>query len=262
MKKITIPVLFIFLSLLIFSQNFTLASFNIQHLGTARKNISYVSQILNVFDFTAIQEVQNKKVIQQLERENPSLKFLVSDTSVGNGYKEFYAFSYNPDKIHLTSVGFYPGSGFMRPPFAVIATINSTQILVINTHIQFGKSQLVREQEISKLPQVVSYFANRYKNINTIAVMGDFNIDSNDTINYLLSGSSPKLTPVLHNDILTTIGKTGYVNQYDKIYVTPSLLPMIVNSGSITIKNISLQTYKSEISDHRPIFMILNVGKT
>ncbi|MCX5774035.1 MAG: hypothetical protein NTX05_05435 [Fusobacteria bacterium] len=259
MKKIIFILLFIIFTLSLLAQSLSVATFNVQRLGVARKNISYVSQILNLFDITAIQEIQNLRVVEQLQRENPNLNFLVSKVSVGRGYKEYYGFSFNPKNVSLTEIGYYPGSGFMRPPYGAIATVDHNTFLLITVHIQFGKSQLIREQEIAQLPNAISYFTSKEPNIKNIILLGDFNIDSNDTINYLLSPSSTKLFPVLDNSILTTIGKNDYANQYDKIYISKNILSMVTSSGSIQIKNISLEAFKKSISDHRPVFMMLSI---
>lgn len=176
-------VLMFFMNIFAYSKPITLASFNIQKLGSNEKDYNALAKIISKFDIIVIQELIYHNGIEEIMQRLPEKYDYISSKPVGTRkYKEHFAIVYNKEVVdNIKSVGRYPDyeNHFIRPPEAFYIKSNKLDIVVIPVHSIFGKNESQRAYEASKYHLVLEYYKQKTGQ-DDIIIMGDFNLPAND----------------------------------------------------------------------------------
>lgn len=267
-------VLFLFLSLICFSQNISsntkayIGSFNALHLGKSKKDYVYLAKVIEGFDLIGIVEVMNKnglfKLLSEVEKiSGVQWDYNISPYPVGTDfYKEYYAFLYRKDRVKFVKTnGFYPDKNddFIREPYGATFKINNFDFTFILLHSIYGKKISQREFEGSKVVDVYNYFQNQFPNENDILIGGDFNISADNSSFKELFNHKDQIIYCIDTAIKTTIGNKGFVNSYDNIFLSKLYTTEFKGvSGALNIIKNDYKTTRKEVSDHIPIFILVD----
>lgn len=246
-----------------------ISSFNILRLGVNKKNYQEVAKILNNFDIIGLEEVFSEngvqKVVDELEKiSDMNWSYHISPYPVGTKkYKEYYAFIYKADKVtFIKSRGFYKdkNNDFIREPYGADFKINNMDFTFVVIHSIYGDKKSLRVAEASSLNKVYDYFQNLDKKENDIIIGGDFNLSVRDKGFKNLLSHKDEIIYCISPNLKTTIGTKGFANQYDNIFVSKYTQEFKGNSGAIDFTNNNFKKSRTEISDHLPIFIEVDVS--
>lgn len=266
--------LFIFLSVLTFSNNLEqksqayIASFNTLRLGKGEKDYAHLAKSIEPFDIIGLVEVMNKKGLYKLLSEvekisNSKWGYEISPYPVGTAeYKEYYAYLYKKDKVKfIKSEGFYPdvNDDFIREPYGATFKIDNFDFTYVLIHSIYGKKVSQRQFEASKILNVYNYFQNLDSIENDILIGGDFNLAANDSAFENLLNHKDNIIFALDPSIKTTIGTKGFANSYDNIFLSKKFTTEFKGrSGALDITKEDYIKTRKEVSDHLPIFIIVD----
>jgi len=257
MKRFVASVVMFFAIALAFAEDIRIASYNMMRLGNGTKDYTTLASVVDDFDVVGAIEVMNPKGMALLAEKLPAnWSYVVADHAVGDkSYKEYYGFFYD-DKVEVVQVlGYYSDerNAFMRPPFAVQFRVKSTGFVfnLVIAHIIYGDSPKVRLAEINHLGEVYSYFEGLTGNQGITLIAGDFNEESLAAFKSLINFGMSELGTVKKS----TLGKTGAANDYDHMFASKNLIPMIVESD-VYYWTSDWSTRKT-VSDHFPVYCVL-----
>lgn len=267
MKKLKYLLIFLLLSFSIFASEAYVASFNALRLGNAKKDYKLTAKILSNFDLIGLMEVMNengvKRLVSELERRtHKKWDYHISEYPVGKTkYKEYFAYVWKKDKVkYLGNSRFYPNKGniFSRPPYASDFKIDNMDFTFILNHLIFGKSEKERRREAFNLKKVYRYFQDLDKKENDIIIAGDFNLSAFDeSFEGLLKEDN--MTYTLDPNIKTTLGANRLASSYDNMFLSKKYTKEFEGkSGALDFTKEKYKTMKKKVSDHLPIFIILN----
>ena len=270
LKKIII--LFIFIFSFSFSEQpenkAYIGAFNTLRLGKGEKDYAYLAKSIEAFDIVGLVEVMNKKGIYKLISELEKISdskwgYDISPYPVGTDeYKEYYAFLYKKDKvIFIKSDGFYPDENddFIREPYGATFKINNFDFTYVLIHSIYGKKVSQRQFEARKIIDVYDYFQNLDPIENDILIGGDFNLPANDSAFELLLDHKDNIIYSLDPSIKTTIGTKGFANAYDNIFLSKKYTQEFKGtSGALDITKGDFIKTRKEVSDHLPIFIVVD----
>ena len=214
----------IFVSQLIFADDSTIsiATFNIRIFSNNSRNdkeLYKICEIIKDFNFLAIQEVRDAKI---LDRTVSMLKnqfdldynYIASQKVGTEKVKEIYAYIYRTDKVLLIeNIGIYPDPQdvFIREPFIALFKADNFDFYVITIHSIYGDCVCERRVEATKLAEVYSIIQDR-DDENDVLLVGDFNLGPDD-IGFKALKTLPSM--IFVNDNLPTTIKD---NLYDNIW--------------------------------------------
>lgn len=268
MSKIKLMIIYLLITLLSFSQEAYIASFNTLRLGKAQKDYKLMSKILENFDIVGLVEVMNvegvEKLIENLnEISEERWEYHISPYSVGNtSYKEYFAYIWKKDRVKfLKERGFFldKKNEFSRTPYGADFKIGEFDFTFILVHSIFGKKESQRRAEAFKMIEVYQYFQDMDEKENDIIIAGDFNLSAFDEgFEALLA--TDDITYTLNPMIKTTIGKDSLVNSYDNMFLSKIYTNEFTGkSGALDFTKKRNKLMKDKISDHLPIFIIVNI---
>ncbi len=184
-------VLFILLifPLQLFADTISIATFNIRIFSNNSRDDSELYQICNLlkeFDFIAIQEVRDTKILDRTvsllkNQFNLKYKYLAS-SKIGRKVKEIYAFLYRTDKVEYLEESYVVSDEkdlFIREPFFAKFKAGNFDFYVISIHIIWGDNITERRAEALLLDDVYLSVQNIDAE-NDILLMGDFNLGPDD----------------------------------------------------------------------------------
>ncbi|MGL6065998.1 MAG: endonuclease/exonuclease/phosphatase family protein [Cetobacterium sp.] len=262
--------LFLFISALSFSNSNEayIGAFNTLRLGKGEKDYAYLAKCIESFDIVGLVEVMNKKGLYKLLSEVEKISdskwgYEISEYPVGTDqYKEYYAFLYKKEKVSfIKSEGFYPDNkdDFIREPYAATFKINNFDFTYVLIHSIYGKKVSQRQFEANKLIDVYNHFQNLDAVENDILIGGDFNLPANDSAFEKLLNHKDNIIYSLDPSIKTTIGTTRFANSYDNIFLSKKYTKEFLGkSGALDITRGDYIKTRKEVSDHLPIFIIVN----
>lgn len=264
-------VFFIFFNLNLFAEEKFIASFNSLRLGKNEKNLTLVANTLKNFSLIGLTEVMTKEGIEELVdslEKNSSLdwEYHISPYSVGHSsYKEFFAFIWKKNDVtFIRELGFYPDENkiFSRPPYGAYFRINDFDFYFVMAHSIFGKSESLRRAEAFNLDEVYDYFQNLDSKENDVIIAGDFNLSALDeSFNQLLKHDD-QIIYAVDPLIKTTLGNKGFSNSYDNIFLSKLFTKEYTGkSGAYDFTENNFKKNKTSISDHLPVFIIINSQK-
>ncbi|MFH1589437.1 MAG: endonuclease/exonuclease/phosphatase family protein [archaeon] len=240
------------------SKEYTIGSFNIQVFGKSKASkenvINVITDIITDYDILAIQEVRDNSgtVIEYLE-SIPNFDISYSERLGRSSSKEQYVFFYS-ENIISGETKQYPDVNdvFEREPFAQKFTIQDYDFVLVQIHVKPTDA----ENEINALPDVVEWIFKEF-NDKDIYITGDLNADCN----YFSSFSAlPDYEWLIDETIDTTTKGTDCA--YDRfIAVTPSSYIVRVGVDNLQDEVGNDQELLEDVSDHYPIYMILDINQ-
>lgn len=249
------------------SDNLTLASWNIRHLGRTKtpEDIYEIANILRDFDIVAIQEVVAKdpagaqavaKIADELNRMGAKWDYQVSDPtkSPSSNISERYAFLWKTSKLSMIQRAYLDKELedlCFREPFvaAFKKKGNSEQFYIVNYH-----SRKFNDRPEEEIIHFLDY-RERLKS-NRILIAGDFNLSAEHEVWKPFYRRGYKSALKNQRTTLKVKCKDGDYLSYpiDNIYFTPGI--EMVQTGSLdfigTCENLERAR---EISDHLPVYI-------
>ncbi|MGL5088592.1 MAG: endonuclease/exonuclease/phosphatase family protein [Cetobacterium sp.] len=261
--------LFLLISTLSLSNNEAyIGAFNTLRLGKGEKDYVHLAKSIEAFDIVGLVEVMNKKGLYKLLSEVEKISdskwgYKISEYPVGTDqYKEYYAFLYKKEKVSfIKSEGFYPDDNddFIREPYGATFKINNFDFTYVLMHSIYGKKVSQRQFEADKLVNVYDYFQDLNPSENDILIGGDFNLAANDSAFEKILNHKDNIIYSLDPSIKTTIGTKGFANSYDNIFLSKKYTGEFNGkSGALDITRGDYIKTRKEVSDHLPIFIIVN----
>ncbi len=270
-------------------------SWNIANLGLQKRwqqHARLIAEVLEWFDIIAIQEVNvSLEGLRQIEAELPSHYDLIFSDKAGNN--ERFAFAYDSRKIkQMELVGEVaippkdhrhiklPGitrkfTGFDRNPYLVSFQWKNSLLILINVHSFFGSESKFDMERRALETYAISRYADltgrsKHAFSKNIIALGDFNlpkVEKGDLIYDALLKRGLEL-PNHSSKIYSNINDD---KMYDQIAFLPSIKKKIMANGIFDFDGAifpdlwqeSTSKFKKYtkyyISDHRPIWMQLNL---
>lgn len=271
MKKLFSFLLFFTISILSFSQERYISSFNILRLGEKEKDLITTATIISRFDIVGLVEVMNREGVENLVDElNKQSKdkwdYHISPFGVGSTkYKEYFAYIYKKNKVKfIKSEGFYKNakSSMLREPYGATFKIDNFDFTLVLIHTIYGENQTQRKAENFKMVDVYEYFQNKDLKEQDIILAGDFNLYALDESFRPLLKHKDKITYTIDTAIKTTIGTKGRVNSYDNIFLSTNYTKEFTGkSGAIDFSEKNPKKMREIISDHIPIFIVVETSR-
>ena len=245
-----------------------IATFNTLRLGKGVKDYSHLAKSVEPFDIIGLVEVMNKKGVHKLLSEIEKISdekwgYFISPYPVGTDeYKEYYAYIYKKNRVEfIRSDGFYPDfeDKFIREPFGATFKIENFDFTYVLLHSIYGKKISQRQFEANQLIDVYTYFQNLDEKENDILIGGDFNLSANDPSFKNFLSHEDEIIYALDPSIKTTIGTKGFANSYDNIFLSKKYTQEFKGrSGALDITRGDFIKTRKEVSDHLPIFLIVD----
>lgn len=271
MRKIgklkTLIVYFFMLTTLIAQEGY-IASFNTLRLGKAQKDYELMSEILESFDIVGLIEVMSpigvERLIKELEKiSGERWEYHISPYPVGSSsYKEYFAYIWKSEKVEfLETRGFYPDDSkkFERAPYGADFRIENFDFTFVLVHSIFGKRESERRAEAFAMDGVYDYFQGVDTQENDIIVAGDFNLRADDEAFENILNHSDEIIYALTPRIKTTLGKSSLANSYDNMFLSKIYTQEFQGkSGAIDFTKKQYRLMKDKISDHLPIFIVVD----
>jgi endonuclease/exonuclease/phosphatase family metal-dependent hydrolase len=251
-----------------------IASWNIQRLGHGDKDLALVAKVLAEFDLVAVQEVMTRDVVDQLAGAMKDHRVLLTDTPTPRqgSHREFFAFFYRPGRLEpvLNTFVADPEDRFLRDPYLACFTVATTaeRLCLLTVHIVWGDTVGQRKAEILALDDALRW-AQEGDETSSWVVLGDFNrvVDDRDRD----SDPEEEWTELLDRRQLrepvvlagkerpTTLGRDGYANAYDHIFVSLDLAGRVTHEGRYDIVasccDGDFGRCRKTLSDHAPVFI-------
>lgn len=281
------------------ADNLLLATWNIANLGgqdRQNEHLKIIADIISRFDLIAVQEIKDNSLHFQaiVKLLNARYKFIFSDAS---GNDERMAFIYDSKKIKLLQEVAeltippaehrfitLPGvnatfTGFDRSPYMVSFESNKFLFSLLNVHLYFGSESEAASINRRCLEALcVGRWADlrsksKYAYCSNILAMGDFNlpmVDEKDPVYKALVQRGLQL-PEHTTKVFSNINND---KNYDQIAFVPGMKSRISSQGVFSFDNVVFaDMYQSRtagefksylryyLSDHRPMWMELNIGE-
>ena len=148
---------------------------------------------------------------------------------------------------------------FERTPYGADFKIGNFDFTFVLVHSIFGKRESERRAEAFTMDRVYDYFQNLDSEENDIIIAGDFNLSADDEAFENLLNHSDEVVHVLNPRIKTTIGKDKLASSYDNMFLSKIYTQEFEGkSGAIDFTKKQYRMMKDKISDHLPIFIIVD----
>ncbi|MGL5709750.1 MAG: endonuclease/exonuclease/phosphatase family protein, partial [Cetobacterium sp.] len=143
--------------------------------------------------------------------------------------------------------------------FGKVFKINNFDLTYVLIHSIYGKKVSQRQFEANKTLDIYNYFQNLDPTENDILIGGDFNLAANDSAFENLLNHKDNIIYSLDPSIKTTIGTKGFANSYDNIFLSKKFTTEFKGkSGALDITRDDYIKTRKEVSDHLPIFIIVD----
>ena len=272
MKKIILMAIFLLFSMISFSEEAYIASFNVLRLGDDKnKDLEKTAQIISAFDIVGLVEVINKNGVEELVDElnrqgKEKWSYHISKFGVGsNKHKEFFAYVYKKNKVKfIKSEGFYKDgkSTLLREPYGATFKIDNFDFTFVLVHTIYGDGESQRKAENFKMLKVYEYFQNKDKKEQDILLAGDFNLYALDESFKPLLKHEDKITYAVDPSIKTTLSPKGRANSYDNIFLSTKFTEEFTGvSGAVDFTEGDYKTMREKISDHIPVFIVVETSR-
>lgn len=274
MKFLKMTIIYILISISVFSEEAYIGSFNTLHLGWSKeKDYKGIAEFLSVFDLVGLQEVMKKDAVKKLTAElerntEEEWSYLISDYSVGSSrYREYYAYIWKDTKVKLINKkrGFYRSDRkreYIRPPYGADFRIGEFDFTYVLCHLIYGKSINQRRAEAYLLNNVYDYFQDMDENEQDILIGGDFNLPAYDDAFKHLFSHKDQIFYSLDPINKTTIGKNRLSNSYDNVFYSYKYTKEYTgDSGVIDFTRGNYMEVRKNISDHLPVFIKVDISE-
>lgn len=247
---------------------FSVASFNMLRLGYNNgKDYPALACIIKNFSLVGVVELMNETGILTLQKSLKDVTgkkwdYLISEYSVGRStYKEYYGFIWQESKVTLQEdLGFYPeiADEFEREPYGAKFQIGSMDLTLVVHHTIYGDTIAQRRAEAFELIEVYNYFQAQNGADSDVIIAGDFNLPYDPTY-FTLTGTDNIINTIAPST-LTTIGDSGLSSSYDNMFYSIDFTTEFVSSGVIDYTMDNYSTLNTTVSDHLPVYMILDTA--
>lgn len=254
-----------------------IATWNIQHLGQKARSLETVAGVMDDYDLIAVQEVMTPEGAEALLEHLPGFGVLFTDQArpLEGRYREYYAFYYRRSRLTPVFNSYVPDPSdlFRRDPFVGCFDLRDDKqdICLVNIHIVWGDEGVgPRKAEIRALGDALRW-AQGARDDAYWVVLGDYNRP------FARASGSPfdewgplldqaTLDPPLvfaGEEVDTTIGKKGYANSYDHVFLSQDMAAKLEASGRFdTVARVcegSFERCSKHVSDHAPFWVRVGV---
>lgn len=268
MLRVFLLSLFLTLSVSCYSQNISIASWNLKKFGTSKseRSIKAISVILKKFDIIAIQEVVAgpggpqavAKLAAELNRSGQAWDYTLSPPTSGSPQSsERYAFIWKKSSVKKVGVAWLDEhylNEIDREPYYCRFKVQGKVFTLVNYHAVSKSRQ--PEKEIKYFKFLPSLYLH-----DKLIFCGDFNLPQSHSVfnplkrigyvSALISQKTSLRQKCIDNDCLAS--------EYDNFYYNPASITLI-SSGVIHFYK-KFETLKAAraISDHVPVFLNLSL---
>ena len=255
-----------------------LAGWNIRILSNSSRDdteLHRIAQTLIDYDFIAISELRDEKVLQRLQRilseSGAEYGYLISDPvgREGSPHKERYAFLYYKGLVSVVKAGeLYPDAAdgkddFIRDPYWATFRAGRFDFSVVVVHVIWGKNIGVRKAEVKALRDVYQYVQAANGSEEDVILVGDFNRNPTDAEAYSNIMSIPSMTRLFQFPQKSHIKDSSL---YDNIFFRKDYLREYLNRSGIdkfdeTDFGNDDKAANLAVSDHRPVWAVFGINR-
>ncbi|MET0393503.1 MAG: endonuclease/exonuclease/phosphatase family protein, partial [Chitinophagaceae bacterium] len=291
------------------SGNLLLGTWNLREFGNTKyggrmvESLYYIAEIISRFDLIAIQEVRDN-----LQDINSVCRILGSDwgifTSVvtegASGNKERLAFLYDKRTVSFRNIAgqvILPPSKnltsqFARSPYIIRFQSGWLKFDICTAHIYYGKdvkTSAEYKRRVKEIEDIVGFFKKYYVDkgeANNIFILGDFNIENDQSPTYKAATSSAFSIPdailkdklpgsnvaqdKIYDQILyynkyrdITFKKAGIYNFFDTVFDKLDGYEARIEKHYKKITPKVFRDFKTyQMSDHLPLWVEMNTDHT
>jgi len=254
------------------TDTFRLASWNIRVFSDKSRDdteLKYICQNLIDYDFIAIIELRDEKILQRAESMllgmGRDYDYQISG-EVGRGVKERYAFLYDAGIVKVVKSGQVISDTrdyFIREPYYATFRANKFDFTVIAIHIIWGSKVANRRAEILKLADVYNQIQKVDPSEQDVILVGDFNREPDDKESYAKLLGIPSMIPLFHLPLKSHIRDSSL---YDNIWFQSDYLSEYRGVSGIdkfdeTDFANDDKLANTSVSDHRPVWAEFYTGK-
>ena len=244
---------------------FRLAAWNIRIFSDASRDdaeLRHIAQTLIDYDFIAIVEVRDEKVLrrteQLLEEGGRDYDYLISPP-VGAKVKERYAFLFDRGMVRVIEDGEVfpdPNDAFLREPYFASFRVGEFDFTVVAVHVIWGDSVVQRRREVQELANVYQVVQAENGAEQDVMLLGDFNRNPDDGEAYRPLLDIPMMTQLFQLPQKSHIKDTSL---YDNIFFqTHHLTEYTGDSGIDRFDETDFGNDDAAaslaVSDHRPVW--------
>ena len=251
---------------------FRLAAWNIRIFSDASRDdaeLRHIAQTLIDYDFIAIVEVRDEKVLrrteQLLEEGGRDYDYLISPP-VGAKVKERYAFLFDRGMVRVLKEGAVvpdPNDVFLRQPYFASFRVGEFDFTAITVHVIWGDSVAQRRREVQGLASVYQAVQAENGAEQDVILLGDFNRNPDDGEAYRPLLAIPSMTQLFQLPQKSHIKDTSL---YDNIFFqTHHLTEYTGDSGIDRFDETDFGNDDTAaslaVSDHRPVWGTFHTAK-
>ena len=253
-----------------------LAAWNIRILSDNSRDdaeLQKIAQTLIGYDFIAITELRDEKVLKRLQRilseSGAEYGYLMSEPvgREGSYHKERYAFLYYKGLVSVVADGkLYPDAmdgedDFVRDPYWATFRAGKFDFSVIAVHVVWGDAIAERRSEIMELAEVYQYVQDANGAEDDVLLVGDFNREPNDATAYGKLMALPSMTHLFRLPDKSHIRDSSL---YDNIFfqmdhVTEYLGRSGIDKFDETDFGNDDKAANLAVSDHRPVWAVFRI---
>lgn len=256
-----------------------LAAWNIRILSDNSRDdteLQKIAQTLIDYDFIAITELRDEKVLKRLQRilseSGAEYGYLMSEPvgREGSSHKERYAFLYYKGLVSIITDGkLYPDAmdgedDFVRDPYWATFRAGKFDFSVIAVHIVWGDSVAKRRAEIMELAKVYSYVQKANGAEDDVLLVGDFNREPDDLLAYTPLLSLPSMTHLFQSPQKSHIGESSLYDNifFQKVHVTEWVGKSGIDKFDETDFDNNDSAANLAVSDHRPVWAVFRIDES
>lgn len=253
-----------------------LAAWNIRILSDNSRDdaeLHKIAQTLIDYDFIAISELRDEKVLKRLQRilseSGAEYGYLMSEPvgREGSPHKERYAFLYYKGMVSVVTDGkLYPDGAdgednFVRDPYWATFRAGKFDFSVIAVHVVWGDAVVSRQAEVMELAEVYAYVQEANGAEDDVLLVGDFNREPDDVLAYSNLMTLPSMTHLFRLPDKSHIRDSSL---YDNIffqtdYVTEYLGRSGIDKFDETDFGNDDKAANLAVSDHRPVWAVFRI---
>lgn len=253
-----------------------LAAWNIRILSDYSRDdaeLQKIAQTLIDYDFIAITELRDEKVLKRLQRilseSGAEYGYLISDPvgREGSPHRERYAFLYYKGRVSVVKGGkHYPDAAdgeddFVRDPYWATFRAGKFDFSVIAVHVVWGDSVAGRRAEVMELAEVYRYVQEANGAEDDVLLVGDFNREPDDTMAYGNLMALPSMTYLFRLPQKSHIVDSSLYDNifFQKDYVTEYLGRSGIDKFDETDFGNDDKAANLAVSDHRPVWAVFRI---
>jgi len=252
-----------------------LAAWNIRILSDNSRDdaeLQKIAQTLIDYDFIAITELRDEKVLKRLQRilseSGAEYGYLISEPvgREGSSHKERYAFLYYKGLVSVVTDGkLYPDAAdgkddFVRDPYWATFRAGKFDFSVIAVHVVWGDNVADRRAEVMELSKVYQYVQRSNGAEDDVLLVGDFNTEPDDFAASRNLLNIPSMTRLFRFPQKSHIRDSSL---YDNIYFQKNYVAEYLRSGIDKFDETDFGNDDSAanlaVSDHRPVWAVFRI---